>query len=128
VADEYRNSARARPIKAASRTLGGVIAIAVPMALLAVPLSDTVAVVGASQDDAAVLVRIVADAGGSVLSLGARPNIVIARAETGGFVRRLYGAGARLVLDGRLARFCGRPPQPATLTSRPLPGPGTSAP
>ena len=88
-------------------TLGSAVALITPLALLAVPRSDTVALFGrgGSHTDA---VRMVAEAGGSILSVDGRQDVVIARAESAGFVVRLYAAGARLVLDGRLAGGCGR--------------------
>lgn len=94
--------------------LGSAVALITPLALLAVPRSDTVALVGRAGADTSEGVRIVAEAGGSVLNVGGRPDIVIARSDSPGFVGRLYGAGARLVLDGRLAGGCGRADQTRT--------------
>ncbi|MGU3466340.1 hypothetical protein ACLBXO_15940 [Methylobacterium sp. C33D] len=115
-------------IRAAQGLLGGMIVLVVPIALLVVPQSESVVVVGSPGSGTPDLARIVAAAGGTILSLGGRPSIVVARADGGGFARRLYGAGARLVLDGRLARYCGRSSGSADLTSRPGPGLGRPAP
>ena len=64
------------------------------------PSGRQVAVVG----DAAQAFRIVAAAGGRVVE--ARRGAVIARSDRPGFARRLYRAGAPLVLEGRIAAGC----------------------
>jgi hypothetical protein len=94
--------------------LGSAVAVITPLALLAVPRSDTVALVGRAGADTGEVVRIVAEAGGAILNVGGRPDVVIARSDSAGFVTRLYAAGARLVLDGRLAGGCGRADQDRT--------------
>lgn len=88
--------------------LGSAVALITPLVLLAAPRLDTVALVGRAGADTDEVVRIVAAAGGSILNVGGRPNVVIAHSDSAGFVGRLYAAGARLVLDGRLAGGCGR--------------------
>lgn len=93
--------------------LAGLIAVVVPLVVLAAPRSDSVAVIGSPNADAADMARIVATAGGTILGVGARPNILIARADSDGFAGRLYAAGARLILDGDRARLCGRASQGA---------------
>jgi hypothetical protein len=50
--------------------------------------------------------RIIAAAGGSVVE--ARGGAVLARSDRPGFARRLYRAGAPLVLEGRIAAGCFR--------------------
>ena len=104
--------------------LGSAVALVVPLMLLAAPRSDVVALVRGPGSDAADLARVVAEAGGSIVNVGGRPDILIARSESDGFVGRLYAAGAWLVLDGRLAGGCGR--QGAPLTPRPDSDPGHS--
>ena len=59
-----------------------------------------VAVVG----DTAKAFRIIAAAGGQVVE--ARRGAVLARSDRPGFARRLYRAGAPLVLEGRVAAGC----------------------
>jgi hypothetical protein len=101
--------------------LGSVISLIVPLTLLATPRSDVVAVVGFAGSDTADadLARMIAKADGTILNVGGRPNIVIARSSADGFVGRLYRAGARLVLDGQRARGCGRGRSVTHLQPRP---------
>jgi hypothetical protein len=75
-----------------------------------------VALFGRAGSDTDAVVRMVAEAGGSILSVDGRQEIVIARAESAGFVLRLYAAGARLVLDSRLAGGCGRADRSQVIT------------
>lgn len=98
-------------IQTALGLLGGAVALLTPLALLAIPHSETVALVGRAGSDTGAVIRVVAAAGGSILGVGGRPNIVIARSDSAGFAGRLYAAGAQLVLDGGLASGCGRPDQ-----------------
>lgn len=99
--------------------LGSTVALVTPLALLIAPQSEAVALVGRAGSDTGELVRVVAEAGGSILNVGGRPDVVIARSDSSGFVGRLYAAGARLVLDGSSAGGCGRNDQaiPKTLAS-----------
>jgi hypothetical protein len=84
---------------------GAALALAV-WALLMVampflgPAGRQVAVVG----DTAQAFRTIAAAGGQVVE--ARRGAVLARSDRAGFVRRLYRAGAPLVLEGRIAAGC----------------------
>ncbi|WP_210254063.1 hypothetical protein [Methylobacterium sp. 2A] len=105
--------------------LGCAVALITPLALLAAPQSDTVALVGGAGSGSADVVRMVAEAGGSILNVGGRPDVVIARSDSAGFVARLYAAGARLVLDGGLAGGCGHTDRAdaPTRTSHPVFGP-----
>jgi hypothetical protein len=64
------------------------------------PSGRQVAVVG----DTAQAFRIVAAAGGQVVE--ARQGAVLARSDRPDFVRRLYRAGAPLVIEGRIAAGC----------------------
>jgi hypothetical protein len=66
------------------------------------PPGRQVAVVG----DTAEAFRIVAAAGGSVVE--ARSGALLARSDQPGFARRLYRAGAPLVVEGRIAAGCFR--------------------
>jgi hypothetical protein len=66
------------------------------------PSGRQVAVVG----DTARAFRIVAAAGGEVVEM--RRGAVLARSDRPGFPRRLYRAGAPLVLEGRIAAGCFR--------------------
>ena len=94
--------------------IGSAVALLTPLALLAIPRSETVALVGRPGSETGAVIRMIAEAGGSILSLGGRPDVVIARSDSAGFVTRLYAAGARLVLDGSLAGGCGRADQDRT--------------
>jgi hypothetical protein len=64
------------------------------------PSGRMVAVVG-SRDAALASVR---RAGGALVAM--RGKVVLARSNDPKFVRRLYAAGAPLVLEGRLAEGC----------------------
>lgn len=64
------------------------------------PSGRQVAVVG----DTASAFRTVAAAGGQIVE--ARRGAVLARSDRPGFARRLYRAGAPLVLEGRIAAGC----------------------
>ena len=88
--------------------LGGAVALITPLVLLAAPRSDTVVLFGRAGSGSDAVVRMVAEAGGSILNVDGQRDVVIARADDSGFVLRLYAAGARLVLDGSSARGCGR--------------------
>ena len=89
-----------------ARWLGGAALVLAAWALVmvAIPLvgppGRQVAVVG----DSAEAVRIVLAAGGRVVE--ARRGAVLARSDRPGFARRLYRAGAPLVLEGRIAAGC----------------------
>lgn len=87
--------------------LGCLIGVLVPLAVLALPRSEVVAVVGMPGGGAADSIRIVAEAGGTLLNRGGPDNVVLARSDQAGFATRLYAAGASLVLDGRVAEGCG---------------------
>ena len=52
---------------------------------------------------------LVAAAGGALLAVGGRADVVIATAQEPGFSARLYAAGALLVLDARAAPWCRQP-------------------
>lgn len=64
------------------------------------PSGRQVAVIG----DTAQAFRIIAAAGGQVVE--ARRGAVLARSGRPGFARRLYRAGAPMVLEGRIAAGC----------------------
>jgi hypothetical protein len=66
------------------------------------PSGRQVAVVG----DTARAFRTIAEAGGQIVE--ARRGAVLARSDRPSFVRRLYRAGAPLVLEGRIAAGCFR--------------------
>ncbi|MCJ2072383.1 hypothetical protein MKK75_26930 [Methylobacterium sp. J-030] len=106
--------------------LGSTVALVTPLALVAMPRSETVALVGRAGSDTGELVRMVAEAGGSILNRGGRPNVLIARSDSAGFVGRLYEAGARLVLDGGVAGGCGRADQARTPPRNTQPASGNS--
>jgi hypothetical protein len=74
------------------------------MAMVAMPFlgpsGRQVAVVG----NTAQAFRTIAAAGGQIVE--ARSGAVLARSDRPGFARRLYRAGAPLVLEGRIAAGC----------------------
>ena len=84
---------------AAALVLGAWASVMVAMPFLG-PAGRQVAIVG----DTAEAFRIVAAAGGSVVE--ARRGALLARSNQPGFARRLYRAGAPLVLEGRFAAGC----------------------
>jgi hypothetical protein len=92
----------------AARWFGGALFVLAAWMLVMVaipflgPAGRQVAVVG----DTASAFRIIAAAGGQVVE--ARRGAVLARSDRPGFVRRLYRAGAPLVLEGRIAAGCFR--------------------
>lgn len=84
---------------------GAALALAIWAAVLVAipffgPSGRQVAVVG----DTAEAFRIISAAGGRVVE--ARRGAVLARSDRPGFARRLYRAGAPLVLEGRIAAGC----------------------
>ena len=83
---------------------GTALAILVlPVSVMAVPTSDTVAVIGPPGRDTAA---IVARAGGTILRLGGWDNVLVVRAGSTDFVARLYASGAWLVIDAQFATAC----------------------
>ncbi len=64
------------------------------------PAGRQVAVVG----EANAAVRTIVAAGGRVVDV--RQGATLARGDDGGFVRRLYANGARVVVEGRIAAGC----------------------
>jgi hypothetical protein len=115
------SDARAEPRRWSQTTTGlagGALALLIPLTMLVAPESEFVVVVGPRGADTAQVARIVAEAGGSIVGGAGAQHVLIARSDRDDFVRRLYGAGARFVLDGRLARACGTAPRgPATTTT-----------
>jgi acetyl/propionyl-CoA carboxylase alpha subunit len=84
---------------------GAALALAAwALAMLALPFvgpsGRQVAVVG----DRAAALRMIVAAGGQVVE--ARGGAVVARSDRPGFVRRLYRAGAPLVLEARIDAGC----------------------
>lgn len=84
---------------AAGLVLAAWLLVMVAMPFLG-PSGRQVAVVG----DTALAFRTIAAAGGQIVE--ARRGAVLARSDTPGFARRLYRAGAPLVLEGRIAAGC----------------------
>ena len=92
-------------IRAARRVGAAALVLAAwALVMLAIPFMGPpgrqVAVVG----DTAGAFRTIAAAGGQVVE--ARRGAVLARSDRPGFARRLYRAGAPLVLEGRIAAGC----------------------
>lgn len=92
----------------AARWLGGAALVLASWALAMVampflgPAGRQVAVVGGRAE----VFRIIAAADGRVVE--ARSGALLARSDRPGFARRLYRAGAPLVLEGRIAAGCFR--------------------
>lgn len=102
--------------------LGGLTALLVPLALLAVPSSEMVAIVAPPGAHSLDLARIIAEADGAIVSAGRSDNIMLARSDSDGFVSRLYAAGARLVIDAGTAKGCSpAAARPASISIRALP-------
>lgn len=84
-----------------------------PALVLALPRDGAVAVIAAPGTGADGMARLVAAAGGAIVRLGPAANVIVATSAEPGFVARLYGAGALLVLDAVAAQACftlARPP------------------
>jgi hypothetical protein len=77
-----------------------------PALALALPRDGTVAVIGRPGASVDAMARLVAQAGGAIVRLGPSDNIIVATSAETGFVTRLYGAGALLVLDALVADAC----------------------
>jgi hypothetical protein len=83
----------------AGLALGGWAAI-----VIALPFVGPAGRLAAIPGEQAVAVRAVVAAGGQVVAV--RDGVVLARSDEAGFARRLYGAGAPIVLEGRIAAGC----------------------
>lgn len=90
-------------------TAGLVLLLLAPLLVVAVPRSEAVAVLGRPGGGIAEAAAIVTAAGGTLVRAGAA-GLVVARSSEAGFVGRLYGAGAWLVLDPVVAGGCGPGP------------------
>lgn len=88
--------------------IAGIASLAalVPLFVALSPDADGNVVVIASPFDPRSAVEIMASAEGSLVSATRFASIVVARSERPGFVARLHGAGAILVLDSRLIGGC----------------------
>ncbi|AWN47281.1 hypothetical protein DK419_13940 [Methylobacterium terrae] len=85
------------------------LALLVPVLVALAPRSGTVAVLGPPAAGAAGAARIVAAAGGVLLRAGRLDGLLIASSNEPGFTRRLYAAGAWLVVHPALAGPCAPP-------------------
>ncbi|TGD93165.1 hypothetical protein [Methylobacterium nonmethylotrophicum] len=95
-----------------------VLALLAPAAVALAPRSGTVAVLGPPWAGGAGAARIVAAAGGAILRAGRFDNLLITTSPEPGFARRLYAAGAWLVVSPLLAGACApSPSQPLTDSS-----------
>ncbi|MCF4128174.1 hypothetical protein [Methylobacterium sp. SyP6R] len=95
---------------------GLLLLLLAPLLVVAVPRSEAVAVLGRPGSGIAEAAGIVAAAGGVLVRTGAA-GLVVARSSEAGFVGRLYGAGAWLVLDPVVAGGCGPGPDPQDASS-----------
>lgn len=95
-----------RPLSALP--VGGalILALLVPVLVALTPRSGTVAVLGPPGSGAVGTARIVAAAGGVLLRAGRLDTLLIAASDEPGFARRLYAAGAWLVVHPALAGSC----------------------
>lgn len=73
------------------------------------PRGETVAVLASSLRDPTGAYELVALAGGAIVGTSALPGLVLARSDDPAFVRRLYAAGALLVLDPHVTGGCFTP-------------------
>lgn len=96
----------AKKVELASAVLCAMGMLLIPLALLLLPQSDAVAVIGAPGSRLPDVMRLVAEADGVILRGGGVGNLVVARSERSGFVGRLYAAGAWLVLNPIVAGGC----------------------
>lgn len=86
-----------------------LITLCAPLAVLALPRSETVAVVGSPWRGAAGAAEAIARAGGVVVRAGGASNVLVATSPDPDFVGRLYRSGAWLVLDPLSAVGCSTP-------------------
>ncbi|RFC64368.1 hypothetical protein DYI37_08595 [Fulvimarina endophytica] len=77
------------------------------VAAIAMPTGSRVVVVAGPFGDRHP-VRIVTEAGGRLVAMGRRDFLAVAEGEGDDFTKRLFAAGAWLVLDGRFAEACMR--------------------
>ena len=93
-------------------TVAGAIGLAllVPVLVALTPRSGTVAVLAPPGAGTAGAARIVAAAGGVLLRAGRFDTLLIAASDEPGFARRLYAAGAWLVVHPALAGPCAPSP------------------
>ncbi|MDJ1159000.1 hypothetical protein QNA08_12215 [Chelatococcus sp. SYSU_G07232] len=87
----------------------GTVALLTPLALALAPASrEPVLVVASPFAGGKDAVRLVAEADGAIIRGGGRPGTVLARSDDPGFARRLYAAGAWLVVRVQAVEGCGR--------------------
>ena len=84
-----------------------LLALAAPVAARIAPIGDApVAILAPALDGGATAARVVAAAGGTLVEVARGGMMVIARSDAPGFVRRLYAAGALLVVTAEVGA-CG---------------------
>ena len=83
-----------------------LLLVCAPILVMALPTSEAVAVIGPPGSEPERMLMIVASAGGEAVREGGRANVLIARSSQPGFVWRLYGAGAWLVINPLAAGGC----------------------
>ncbi|TNC11995.1 hypothetical protein FF100_17280 [Methylobacterium terricola] len=103
----------ARPTAALALSL----ALLVPVLVALAPRTGPVAVLGPPGAGAAEAARIVAAAGGVLLRAGRFDTLLVAASDEPGFARRLYAAGAWLVVHPAWAGPCTPSPSPPSTDS-----------
>jgi hypothetical protein len=101
VADEYRDRLDKRVLLS-----GGFFCLAAMFAVVAYPKSDFVVVVTEPGAAPATLMRVIGDAGGTLVSSTRFDWVGIAHSNDSNFTGRLFESGAALVLDHALAAGC----------------------
>lgn len=86
--------------------LNFVAALLVILAIAAVPTGSRVVVVAPPWSAPEQIIRIIADAEGTLVNGGRRHWLAVAEGTSPDFTNRLIAAGALLILDGRLAAAC----------------------
>ena len=81
-------------------------ALIVVAAIAVVPTGSRVVVVAPPWSNPGRVISIIADAGGTLVNGGRGHWLAVAEGSSPDFVKRLFAAGAVLILDGKLAAAC----------------------
>ncbi len=112
------------PRRSSARTalvlpLAAAVTVVTPLVFAAAPRDGRAVAVIAWSSENGGAAAIAARADGTLHSASSGNRVVIASAETPGFVARLYAAGAGLVVDAALATACLSPLMSLTVVRTP---------
>ncbi|MBC7284597.1 hypothetical protein [Hoeflea sp.] len=103
-------SGKFRQVRIVSANLAVIVVVLAAAAMT--PRDGQALVIVSPWSEPGRIIEVIADAGGSFMNGTGSPYAAIARSDEPGFVFRLFGSGAMLVLDGSLAFFCRSTPSP----------------